>query len=813
MGGEDLRSAVNLQKLRRLQLHGDAKNPANSARRRTIPLSSQDSSLKAPDGAEITAVDINRNRTHAVLAGKDVLQTVRVDSNECIEEENILATILNYDRQNNSLHRETLDLHDVKWSHGQYSNYIAAAATNGKVVIYDLGRPGIELARLHEHSRQVHKLAFSPFQGYLLLSASQDGTVRFWDLRDIRSEIVSWRSRAKYSGQSDGVRDVRWSPTDGVEFAFATDGGTVQKWDFRKQNSRLLRINAHDRICTAIDWHPDGKHLVSAGQDKHLKVWDMSAENRRSKPLWTIRTPFSIMNARWRRSLSDDSQRGPCTQIASSYERPFAAVHVWDLQQPYMPYREICNWPSAPTDMLWQTSRRLWTVHRDGEFFQTEVQNAAKVVDRRPMQALAVSPTGEICVFSQKRVRRRSSDVTLHDPISIPVDDADLFPERSELSRSAADDPLDESFLSTSYKKHTRSQPRGSKSAASTPPSLQDPELPKLMKLNENMVKKGGPLYRLQNSYRGFLDGTLNAPTFSYLSQKYKSIPKPLPSTDTILSIRKVFDQNAGYAQRTGSYRVAQTWRVFGALVAHGLVQEDFDGKVKERKGRVKMSPLNVDGAAQRRLRDSPSRERTSTPKRAPKPIGDNRLLQPNSASDMAISRSPARSVTSTPRNFGVLGSTPGTFNEPELYLSASDISTRKAQMSNWRATPRVPLDFNVPSTSFGAVDGSWLNRHGSGDSLGISAPGSQRSAGAVLDPYDGSHLRSVSESFDGELNEEFGLPETDPALQDLAGPRVDDPTVSPSTLVFVFGLRLADSLFVAHVVVVWFWCFYAVSI
>lgn len=704
--------------------------------------------------------------------------------------------------QNANVHREALDLHDVKWSHGQYENYLAAAASNGKVVIYDVQRPGIELARLHEHSRQVHKLAFNPFQGHLLLSASQDGTVRLWDLRQVGSDIITWRSRYKFSGQSDGVRDVRWSPTDGVEFAFGTDGGTVQKWDIRAHSMRLLRINAHDRICTAVDWHPDGKHLVSAGQDRHLKVWDMSVDNRRSKPLWTIRTPYPIMNARWRHpSPPSIDSRGPCTQIASSYERQYAAVHVWDLQQPYMPYRELCNWQSAPTDMLWHSQRRLWTVHREGNFFQTDSQNAPKVVDRRPMQALAVSPTGEICVFSQKRVRRRSSDVDLFDPVSIPGDDPDIFPERSELSRSAADDPLDESFLSTSYKRHTRSQRGGSKSAASTPPSLQDPDLPKLMKLNENLVKKGGALSRYQNSYRGFLDGTLNAPTFSYLSQKYKSVPRPLPSTGTILSIRKVFDQNAGYAQRTGSYRVAQTWRVFGALVGHGLVQVEFDaGKTDLQTTGRQLTNLPL--MSKRQPRDLPSNgDGTATPTR-----GTSNQLRPdvqqNSSFETSVARSPARSA----QGLGVLSSTPGTFHEPELYLSANDINTRRAQMSGWRATPRVPLDFNVPSTSYGIASGSWLNRHSSDDSLGMSASsGSQRSAGVVLDSYDGSHMTSVQESFNGELHEDFGLPETDLAPLHTAR-RPDVPKVGryhPLDLL----TDVTGTLFMAHIVLVyWFW-------
>ena len=226
--------------------------------------SSQHSSLKIRDATEITALDQNRERTHAVVAGRNTLQTIRVDGTTLKEDANIRQSLAEHERPNAA---QMIDIRDVKWSHGHFNSLIAAAASNGKVVIYDLNRPGIELARLHEHTRQVHKLAFSPFQGHLLLSASQDGTVLLWDLRDVRDSVVKCSSREKYKGQSDGVRDVKWSPTDALEFAFATDSGVVQKWDYRNPKGPKLRINAHDKHCSAIDWHPDGKHLMSAGHD------------------------------------------------------------------------------------------------------------------------------------------------------------------------------------------------------------------------------------------------------------------------------------------------------------------------------------------------------------------------------------------------------------------------------------------------------------------------------------------------------------------------------------------------------------------
>jgi hypothetical protein len=418
------------------------------------------------------------------------------------------------------------------------------------------------------------------------------------------------------------------------------------------------------------------------------------------------------------------------------------------------------------------------------------------------MQALAVSPTGEICVFSQRRIRRRSSEVEFYDAIPIPADEPDIFPERSELSRSAADDPLDDSFLSTSYKKHSSRSQRGlSKSAASTPPSVQDPDLAKVVKLNENMAKRDGSFYRSQNSYRGFLDGTLNALTFSYLSQKYKSIPQGIPDSETIPNIRKVFDQNAIYAQRTGSYRVAQTWRIFGALVTHELTQGEFGmsrkaiatgDKMEEKeyskalsyKGGGMQRPnllLNPAlGMAQQRPRTSRSARESSSSVLAPparvtkslsndQPQPNNLLANPDMEkntlrSSLAVGKSPTRSMMSTTQTPGTLNSTSGHFNEPELYLSTSDINARKAQMANWRATPRIPLDFNVQSTSYRTE--------------------SQRSASTILDPYSRPHkqdMSNVPESFDRDLNDDFILPAiTDGMPQDTVGPLPDASKVSP---------------------------------
>jgi len=503
-----------------------------------------------------------------------MLKTVRVQDARIVEETNLRAAVINYADHSHARQRDGLGIQDVKWSHGQFSTHIATAAANGKVILYDLNRAGVELARLHEHTRQVHKLAFNPHQGHLLLSASHDTTVRLWDLRDMKKDIMTCNSRDQYAGMNGAIYDVQWSPTDAVDFAFGTDNGTIQRWDFRYNKAPKQKITAHDqRTCTSIDWHPDGKHLLSAGVDRTVKVWDFSVDGRRQKPVYVLTTPYPVYRARWRPPYwsHEHSERGAyqCTQVATSYDRDHPVIHVWDFRRPYLPFREINKFASAPSDMLWHSRDTLWTVGREGVFQQNDVHHAPKVVDRRNLQALAVSPSGEISAFAQKRPRRRRSAGLAYSEHTYLTDAREKrnSPEKGSL-RSSADDSLDDSFLSSSLKRHhgRTASNRSARSFVSTPPS---DTAPKVMFLTDSMVIHNEAFKPNQLALWGALPGAPNVQIFAYLAQKYKAIPLPDPPTlQSYHDLHHVFQQNAEYAQRASFYRLAETWKIVGESIA-----------------------------------------------------------------------------------------------------------------------------------------------------------------------------------------------------------------------------------------------------
>jgi WD40 repeat protein len=143
----------------------------------------QNATASHKTGLEINTVAINEAGTHALLGGKEIFKTVKVEDGICAEERNLRSAIRSNPLQASGKTRQiySINIADVAWAKGDCGDFVAAATSSGKIILYDLGHAGLQAAQLHEHFRQVHKVTFNPHRGNLLLSGSQDGTVRLWD--------------------------------------------------------------------------------------------------------------------------------------------------------------------------------------------------------------------------------------------------------------------------------------------------------------------------------------------------------------------------------------------------------------------------------------------------------------------------------------------------------------------------------------------------------------------------------------------------------------------------------------------------------
>ncbi|KAI1609428.1 double-strand break repair protein MRE11 [Exophiala viscosa] len=548
------------------------------------PLSSQTATHRT--GIPIAALDINQSGTHAILAGKEILKTVHVHEGKVTEDLNLRAAINSYasaytSPQSNraSKRREYLPARDVRWSTGDWAHIIATAATNGRIALYDLKASGLktELAWLHEHTGQINKLDFDPFAGYLLLSASQDKSVRLWDMREPKPE----KSRLRFDIRS-AVRDVRWSPVDPLDFAICADGGMIQKWDARNPSAPKLSISGHDKACYSLDWHPDGRHVISGGFDKFARVWDFQSDNRRQKPVLQFRAPHAIRNIRWRPVCETTDTTGPShwqsTQVAISYYHEDPRLHIWDLRRPQLPFRELDRFDTPANDLLWANKDMLWSVGDQGIFTQWDVKHVMPLCNQLPPSASTFMPDGEYYTFSEDRESQRlsSRDDAALGFLSIPQDKISGGDDGVN-SRSLTDDEgLHETMNASSSRRHDKGfiSSKSNKSQANSPPSTDDKL--RVIPLDQTINDRPGLLSNDQVGSAGYIQGVAAEPEIvEYLASNYacpSTEDEKMRSPDDILyRLEDAFHQNAAACDAVSMHRMSQSWRILAAVIVPEL--------------------------------------------------------------------------------------------------------------------------------------------------------------------------------------------------------------------------------------------------
>lgn len=450
------------------------------------PAAPQEASLQT--NAPIAALDKSPDGQSAILAGRHVLKSVRVDGVDVREEFDLRALITAQaaPRANSTVSiAEQLSIRDVKWGRGRNDAHIFTACLRGKIFQYDLSRLGtrtssttvgngtgsdnIDFIQMQEDTRQINTLDINPSHDAYLLSGSQDGFVRFFDMRKLVTNPrlgTTFKHMQGFKCNAD-VRHVQWSPKDGFLFACCTEQGMVLKWDIRKSNAPLQRITAHEKACSSISWHPDGEHLISGGIDKACHVWDMTkTADKRQKPKYTLYTPASVAAVAWRPGQWSATLEGMrAAQVAVSYDvsgskRPgINAVHVWDLARPTIPYKTIERFDSSPSALLWKDSEFLWTAGDDGLFCQNDVTFAPRVIDRTAVSTLSFSSCGDVLTFLDERPPQPTAKklASVHKDMpsataaaaSAAAASADHPPQHGKLviSRSDSEDDVVRSFL------------------------------------------------------------------------------------------------------------------------------------------------------------------------------------------------------------------------------------------------------------------------------------------------------------------------------------------------------------------------------
>jgi len=129
---------------------------------------------------------------------------------------------------------------------------------------------------LFDHTSRVTSLTFSPMKLNLLVSSSQDKTLKVWDMGDNGNMCLTMRAHKQQ------INACAYSPTDPHMIASVGGGREVFLWNLtdKRRTGRPTQLVGHRNDVRSCAWSPDGALLATGSNDSSVIVWDVFSKTK-----------------------------------------------------------------------------------------------------------------------------------------------------------------------------------------------------------------------------------------------------------------------------------------------------------------------------------------------------------------------------------------------------------------------------------------------------------------------------------------------------------------------------------------------------
>ncbi|KAG7191443.1 SEA (Seh1-associated) complex subunit [Scheffersomyces spartinae] len=249
---------------------------------------------------------------HVVIGGKNYLKLLALDTlqTRVVKEYNLLDAGKSSSVYANHRNAKLNMVNTIKTK----DDTIACGLSNGDVSIYRLSNRGSATLyhKLVDHRRTINSLDFVDDLANLLISGSQDGTIKFWDLRAASPKpMIS----VSFSNHSDPIRSCQYSPHSSrrnkLTILSVHDSGSLCKYDLRSNsnyqhliNNPERKWNFHTGPALSLHIHPEKEYVITGGRDKRMCVCSygdsISGGTKAGPgPDFIINTYGPVMKVRW----------------------------------------------------------------------------------------------------------------------------------------------------------------------------------------------------------------------------------------------------------------------------------------------------------------------------------------------------------------------------------------------------------------------------------------------------------------------------------------------------------------------------------